>query len=174
MNGSRSTVEKLFCKIHHKIVHVNVEEDFRKLLLEDIELAELCFREKNLLCVISGLAVLVGKLQTYVLFSPCHHPDIKMLLVSIHHLQHILSKLPICIIGPPGPVGPSGPPGPTGPQGPPGPSGPQGPQGPKGASGTTSVITTTSHYRQPVPSCPPPKRPYRDYSTHIVCSKKAP
>ena len=148
-------MERLLLEIHGGITSLNVEEDFRQILLEDIELAALCFKEKNILSVLNCLGVLVGKLQTHVILSRCHYSVIEELLLSIHRLQQILVKLPVSIIGPAGATGPAGIPGPMGATGP---------------TGTTAIITTSS---SPV-SCVPilkevsAKPGYFDFSTHIV------
>lgn len=135
MGSSKHNIEGLLLEIRDQILNLNVEEDFKQILLEDIELAIHCFKEKNILCVINCLGVLVGKLQTYLIISTCSPSVIEKLLVCIHHLQQILIKLPICM------TGPSGPPGPPGPMGP---AGPVGPMGPTGPAGTTTTITTLS------------------------------
>ena len=132
---SKHKIERLLLEIRDEITGLNVEEEFRGAILEDIELALECFKEKNTLSVLNCLAVLVGKLQTYLILARCHYSVLEKVLTSIHCLQQILIKLPICIIGPTGPCGPAGPPGPSGPPGIPGPS------GPPGTGGTTTIIT---------------------------------
>lgn len=134
-------IESLLLEIHGEITGLNVEEDFRGILLEDIELACECFKEKNILCVINCLAVLADKLQTYLIFSRCYHQDIKKLLIEIHHLQQILIKLPVCIKGTTGTTGATGP---CGPAGTPGPMGPMGPTGATGLPGTATIIMNST------------------------------
>lgn len=163
MKSSRRNIESLLLEIHGEITSLNVEEDFKQTILKDIELAVECFKEKNILSVLNCLAVLTGKLQTYVIFSRCHHSEIEKLLIHIHCAQQILIKLPVCIIGPSGPTGPTGPAGPMGPMGPTGATGPTGPAG-------TTVITTSS---SPGPCFPIPKKTavksgFIDLDTYIV------
>jgi hypothetical protein len=170
--SSKHDIKQLLLEIHAGIPGLNVEESFRHILLEDIELAITCFKEKNILSVLNSLAVLAGKLQTYVIFSRCHHLEIKKLLVTIHCLQQILIRLPICIIGPMGPTGPMGP------------MGPVGPKGPTGATGSTclpglvepieqagTAMTISSSYpvsRFEIPEKAPIKPVSIDYNTYVV------
>lgn len=163
MKSSKRNIERLLREIHSAITSLNVEEDFRHTILRDIELAVEFFKEKNILSVLNCLAVLVGKLQTYVIFLRCHHSEIEKLLIRIHHVQQILIKLPVCAIGPTGPTGPAGTPGPMGPMGPTGPTGP---------SGTTTIITSSS----PGPCFPIPKKTSAksgiDLDTHVIVYSK--
>ena len=132
MRPSKHDIEAILLEIRAEIAALNIVEEFRCILLEDIELAIECFKEKNILCVINSLAVLVGKLQTHLIFSRCHDREVEKLLIDIHLLQQVLIRLPICIIGPTGPAGATGATGPAGTTGAIGATGPAGATGPEG------------------------------------------
>ncbi|HEX2954763.1 MAG TPA: hypothetical protein VHR47_12380 [Bacillota bacterium] len=104
--------------------------------------------------VTNCLGVLVGKLQTYIIFSPRICSFMEKLLIHIHYLQQKLIKLPVCIVGPPGAAGATGATGPSGPAGIPGPIGPAGATGPVGPPCPTQlahVISGPCHgYRPPM------------------------
>jgi hypothetical protein len=166
LKSSKLNIENLLLEIHGEITSLNVEESFRHILLEDIELAVECFKEKNILSVLNCLGVLVVQLQTHVILSRCHYSVIEKLLISIHHLQQILIRLPVCIYGPTGPTGATGA---TGPTGPPGPMGPAGATGPSGPAGTTTIITSSSPVSCfSIPNKASAKSGYFDFSTHVV------
>jgi hypothetical protein len=163
LKSSKFNIESLLLEIHGEISSLNVEEGFRDILLEDIELAVECFKEKNILSVLNCLGVLVGKLQTHVILSCCHYSVIEKLLISIHRLQQILIKLPVCIVGPTGPTGATGATGPIGPMGPTGATGPTGP------GGTTTIITSSSPVSGfPIANKASAKSGFFDFSTHVV------
>jgi hypothetical protein len=162
LKSSKHNTESLLLEIQGEITSLNVGDDFRNSLVEDMELAIECFKEKNILSVLNCLAVLVGKLQTQVILS-CYHSSVcEKLLLSIHRLQQILIKLPVCIDGPTGATGA------TGPAGTPGAMGPTGATGPNGPAGTTIITTNSS----PVSRIPIPKGSVKseffDFSTHVV------
>jgi hypothetical protein len=117
LKPSRFNIENLMLEIRDEITNLNAEEDFRHILLEDIKLAALCFKEKNILSVLNCLGVLAGELQSQVILSRCHYSVVEKLLTCIHRLQQLLIRLPVSIIGPIGPTGPAGPIGATGPAG---------------------------------------------------------
>ncbi len=142
MRPSKHDIEAILLEIRAEIAALNIVEEFRCILLEDIELAIECFKEKNILCVINSLAVLVGKLQTHLIFSRCHDREVEKLLIDIHLLQQVLIRLPICIIGPTGPAGATGATGPAGATGPEG-KGEVGATGPTGATGPAGVTGAT-------------------------------
>jgi hypothetical protein len=177
LKASKFNSESLLLEIQGEIAQLNVEEDFRQLLLEDIELAALYFKERNTLSVLNCLAILAEKLQSHVILARCHYSVVEKLLTGVHRLQRILIKLPICIIGPTGPTGATGATGPTGPMGPVGANGMTGPTGPAG----TTTITTSSYpvsgfpipEKTPVPCLPmsekaPVKSGYFDSRIHVV------
>jgi hypothetical protein len=143
MSPSKPNIESLFEKIRCKICNLNVEDDFRVILSKDIELAEKSFQARNILSTINCLTVLIGKLHTYVIFSSCSHSDIKWLLVWIHRLQDILTKLPLCTIGPSESCGATGVTGPAGIPCSMRPAGPSDAAGPTESVGRTSVFTST-------------------------------
>ena len=160
---SSKHIESLLLEIHDEITSLNVEEDFKHTILEDIELAVECFKEKNILSVLNCLAVLVDKLQTFMILSRCHYSGIEKLLMRMHCLQQILIRLPVCIIGPTGATGPAGITGPMGPMG------PTGATGPTGLGGTTIVTTSSSPVScLPIPKKTSAKPSFFDFSTHVV------
>jgi hypothetical protein len=166
LKSAKHKIESLLLEIQGEILSLNVEEDFRHILVEDIELAVACFKEKNILSIINCLAVLVGKLQTYCIFSCCQHAEIEKLLICIHRLQQILIRLPVCIIGPTGATGATGP---GGSHGHTGPIGATGATGPSGATGTTTVTTCTLPVSCfPIPKTVPAKPRFFDSSIHVV------
>lgn len=169
MKPSKLNIENLWQEIHSEISRLDVAEDFRHNLLEDVELAVVCFKEKNTLSVLNCLSVLAGKVQSHVILSRCHYSVVEKLLTGIHHLQQILIRLPVCIIGPIGPTEPTGATGPAGTPGLKGPTGGIGMTGPNGLAETT--IVTTSSYpvsSLSIPEAVPVKSGYFDYRTHIV------
>ena len=158
MNPSKHTIETLLTEIHGEIAGLKVDEDFKELLLEDSELSILCFAEKNILSVLNCLTALVDTLHTHLILASSPDPVIKKLLFSIHHLQQMLIRLPVCIVGPTGAMGATGPAGTCGPVGP---IGPTGATGPAGTSKTTTVITSC----YPVSGYPIPKQTFPTSST---------
>ena len=163
---SKLKIENLLLEIHGEITSLKVEADFRHILSEDIELAVLCFKEKNILCVLNCLTVLVGKLQSHVILSRCHYSVIEKLLISMHRLQQILIRLPVCTIGPTRTTGA------TGPAGIPGLMGPidmTGSIGPAGSTVTTTIISSPGPVSGfPILERASAKSGYFDFSTHIV------
>jgi hypothetical protein len=117
LKSARHNFENCLLEMQSTINSLSVEEDFRKIILEDIGLSVTYFKEKNILSVSNVLLALVGKLHTYALFSRCHHLEIEKLLVCIHELQQNLNRLPICIMRPTGATGPAGSSGSRGPMG---------------------------------------------------------
>ncbi len=157
MKPSKLNFESQLLEIHGEITSLNVEEDFRHIILEDVELAIECFREKNILSVLNCLTALIGKLQTHVILDRCHYSVIENLLFKIHGLQQALIKLPVCTYGAVGPVGPPGPTGATGPTGP---------------SGTTNITTGSLSYSDfPLQKKASAKSGTIDYASHTVVYK---
>jgi hypothetical protein len=163
LKSVKHNIESLLYEVRDAIISLNVEESLGRFLLEDIELAGECFKEKNILSVNNCLAALVGKLQTYVLFTHGQHPEIERLLISIHHLQQSLIRLPVCIIGPTGATGPAGPAGPIGLMGATGPAGSQ-------ASGRTTTFIASSYpaYGLPITKTTGVEPSVVDLRSHIV------
>ncbi|HEX3043659.1 MAG TPA: collagen-like protein [Bacillota bacterium] len=183
MKFSCRNIESRLVEILGGITGLNVEEDFRHALLEDIEMAALCFKEKNVQGVLNCLGVLVGKMHTYILLSRCRHLELEKLLICIHRVQQCLIRLPICIVGPSGPIGATGATGPAGPDGCPGPMGPVGETGPTGPGGTTTITTCSipvscfPSSKKEVPKKEIPKPKYFDQRIHCIvfckpCKKK--
>lgn len=169
----KRTIENRLIEIRSEITSLNVVEDFRETLLEDIELAVECFKEKNILGVLNCLGVLADKLQTHVILSCCRYSVIEKLLLSIHCLQQILIKLPVSIIGPTGATGATGPTGPVGATGCMGPMGPTGAMGPPGSVGITSIITSSCPVPcSPIPEIASPQPRTIDFSSHMVIYSK--
>lgn len=100
LKHSKFNVENLLQEIRAEITCLNVAEDFRDVILEDIELAILYFKEKNIISLANCLAVLVAQLQTQVILSRCRGSLMAKLLPDIHRLQQILMKLPVSVGGP--------------------------------------------------------------------------
>jgi hypothetical protein len=155
---SKFNIESLLFEIRAGISSLDVAEDFKHSLSADIELANLCFKEKNILSVLNCLGVLSSKLQTHVILSRCRYSVIEKSLLDIHHLQQLLIRLPLGICGPTGPTGPAGTPGPIG------------PPGATGPAGTTTIVTTSSApiARLPIPQQAAAKSGYFDFTTHII------
>jgi hypothetical protein len=181
LKPSKLNVESLLLEIHGQIAGLDADEDFKQILLEDIDLATLCFKEKNILSVLNCLGVLAGQLQSRVILSQGHY--LKSTLVPAFlpgqsqagtgptgaefeaqvEDRPVTEKLLLCIhrlqqILIKLPVSMIGPTGATGPAGPMGPSGATGPGG-------TTIISTSSY---PVPQSVAVKSGYIDYGTHIV------
>lgn len=159
MKPLKFNIESLWDEIHGEISSLDVEEDFRHSILEDFELAVLCFKEKNTLSVLNCLAVIVGKLQTQAILSRCHFSVIENLLIRIYRLQQILIRLPICTVGPTGPAGPMGATGAT---------------VPTGSLGRTTITTSSFPVSGfPILNKPLAKSNYFDSSTHTVIYSKS-
>lgn len=118
MKPSKPDIESLLLEIQGEMIAVNVDEEFRRGIDKDIELAMESFKGKNILSVLNCLTVIVGKLHTYILSSGCHSSVLEKLLINIHRLQQILIRLPVCVMGPTGATGATGATGPAGPVGP--------------------------------------------------------
>lgn len=155
--------DKQLEQIQEKMLNLKIDEDFKKNILEDIELARMYFHQDNIVGIINALTVSVSKLQTHLHTAPDLCLEIKPLLVYIHHLQQILIRMPVVTVGPPGPAGATGPIGPAGPIGYTGATGPSGPAGATGPSGTTTFVSTYT-----IPVLPTEKYDCRSNYT-VIC-----
>lgn len=109
-------IEARLLEIDVKITDLNVKNDFKKIIQEDLDLAKSYLKSRNILGVINCLLVIVGKLHTHVIAALCPCIAVEPLLICIHRLLQALIKLPVNIVGPTGatgPIGPMGPPGTT-------------------------------------------------------------
>lgn len=163
MKLAKLKIESLLLEIRGQITGLNVEEDFKHTILENFELAAECFKEKNILGALNCLAVLAGQLQTHAIFSHCRDLLIEKLLISVHHLQQILARLPVRAIGSPGTTGPVEAPEPMKPVA------EIGANDPAGTAKTATVISTSYPIsRFPIPEIVATQSGFFDFSTHIV------
>ncbi len=174
MKTYKFNIENSLLGIRGEIAGLNVAEDLRNSLLEDIDLAIESFKEKNILSTLNCLAVLTVKLQTHVILARCRYSLMEKLLPDIHDLQQTLIKLPVCATGPTGPVGATGATGATGAAGLVGIPGAEymGPVSPAGTTpeGRTTTVVTSSY---PVPDISITEKVsvkpiFIDYSTYVV------
>lgn len=147
MANSDHKYHKQLEQIHDQIFNLTIDEGFKKIIIEDIELATMCLQHNNILGVINALAVVVAKLQTCLHKAPDLCCEIEPLLVSIHHFQQILIRIPIVTVGPPGPMGATGPIGPIGC------TGPTGSVGATGPGGSTTFVSTCTLPMVPIKKC---------------------
>ncbi len=196
---SINDIEEQLLEIDAKINELNVKNDFKKLLQEDLDLAKSFLRSQNILGVINCLLVIVGKLHTHAIAALCPCTAVEPLLLCIQRLLQFLIKLPVNTVGATGatgPIGPEGKPGPkgatgpagcdgrvgatgaTGPTGSPGPEGPMGATGPIGPSGTAHFISSCT-----IPICDYPVEDKKEVKfdcfdcgiyTQFVCKPKNP
>ena len=130
-------------EIDVQITELPLENDFKQIIQEDLNLTKSYINDRNVLGVINCLLVIVGKLHSHILAAHCPCTTFEPLLICIHRLLQILIKLPINVVGPTGATGPKGATGPAGcdgavgATGATGPIGPEGKPGPKGATGAT-------------------------------------
>ncbi len=130
-------------EIETQLIGLDLKNDFKKVIKEDLDLAVSYLKDQNLLGVINCLSVIVGKLHSYVLAAHCSGVSVEQFLFCIHRLLQVLIKCPVVITGPTGatgPVGPEGKPGPKGATGATGPAGKDGAVGGIGATGATGPV----------------------------------
>lgn len=157
LKPSKLNIENQLLEIHGEIARLAVEENFQDSLLEDIELAAECFKEKTILSVLNCLTALIGKLQTHVILARCHYSVIENLLIRIHGLQQVLIKLPVCTYGDTEPAKPLGSPEPTR------------ATEPAELSGTTTITTGSFSYSDlPIQKNASTKSGAIDYSSHTI------
>ncbi len=171
-------------EIETQLIGLDLKNDFKKVIKEDLDLAVSYLKDQNLLGVINCLSVIVGKLHSYVLAAHCSGVSVEQFLFCIHRLLQVLIKCPVVITGPTGatgPVGPEGKPGPKGATGATGPAGSPGPEGPMGATGPvgpTHIISsrTISICDYPVGKQEPVKPKYFDGGIHyqFICKPENP
>ena len=163
-------VESLLLGIRGDIAGLEAAEDIRHVILEDIELALIYFKERNIISLVNCLAVLSDELQTRLVLMPNRScPALEKILRGVHQLQQILIKLPLTIAGPAGATGATGPTGPAGPVGNAGSPGPAGPIGATGPARTTTVMTSSCPATAyPIPRQTTPQAVFFDFSTHVV------
>lgn len=180
-------IEAQLEEIDTQLTNLDLKNDFKKIIREDLDLAKSYLKDRNFLGVINCLLVVVGKVHSHLLAPHCPGTGVEQFLICIHRLLQVLIKCPVAIVGPTGatgatgPMGPEGKPGPkgatgatgpagkdgavggigatgaTGPLGPAGPPGPPGPAGPKGATGPAGTTHIISSCTYPV--CEFPVKP---------------
>ncbi len=155
MDFSNESLKQLE-QIHQDIFQLSVDDELKKVVLGDVELAVKYFLRENILGVFNALTVVVMKLHTYLLTAKESCEKIDPILRGIHWIQQAIIRKPVNLVGPvgatgaqgpsgcPGPVGYTGATGVEGPSGCPGPVGYTGATGPSGAGGTTTFVTTST------------------------------
>lgn len=137
MDFSNESLKQLE-KIHQEIFQLSVDDELKKVVLGDVELAMKYFLRENILGVFNSLTVVVMKLHTYLLTTKESCEKIDPILRGIHWIQQAIIRKPVNFVGPAGATGAEGP------SGCPGPVGYTGATGPSGAGGTTTFVTTST------------------------------
>ncbi len=137
MDSSNESLKQLE-QIHQDIFQLSIDEELKKGVMGDVELAVKYFLRENILGVFNALSVVVMKLHTYLLTATESRQKIDPILRGIHWIQQAIIRKPLNLAGP---VGATGAQGPTGC---PGPVGYTGATGPSGAGGTTTFVTTST------------------------------
>ncbi|MGE5604139.1 MAG: hypothetical protein ACM3YE_00420 [Bacteroidota bacterium] len=133
-------IEAQLQEIDTQLTDLDLKNDFKKIIHEDLDLAKTHLKERNVLGVINCLLVIVGKVHSHILAGHCPSTAIEQFLICIHRLLQVLIKCPVVIVGPTGATGASGP---MGPEGKPGPKGATGATGPVGKDGAVGGIGAT-------------------------------
>jgi hypothetical protein len=135
---SDCSVKDLLFLVRGKILQLPEKQCFKRILLEDIELAINCFNKDQIQCVINSLTVISEKIHTRETTNTCLS-QFNPLLADLHQLQQMVINLPISSL--------TGPRGATGPQGPRGAIGATGPSGiDRHLSCETDSILTCGQY----------------------------
>lgn len=136
-------IEAQLQEVDTQLRDLDLKNDFKKLIQEDLDLAKTYLKEQNILGVINCLLVIVGKVHSHILADHCPGTNIERFLFCIHRLLQFLIKCPVSIVGPTGATGATGPMGPSGKTGPKGATGATGPAGKDGAEGGIGATGAT-------------------------------
>jgi hypothetical protein len=132
-------IEAQLEEIDTQLTDLDLKNDFKKIIREDLDLSKSFLKDRNILGVINCLLVVVGKVHSHLLAPHCPGAGMEQFLICIHRLLQVLIKCPVAIVGPTGATGPMGPEGKPGPKGATGATGPAGKDGAAGGIGATGA-----------------------------------
>jgi len=130
-------------QIRHDLFQLSMDDEFKEIVLGDMDLAIHHAHRENILGILNALTVVVMKLQTYLIKATDASEKIEPILRGIHWVQQYLIRKPIEVVGPTGATGATGPSGCLGPMGYTGATGATGLSGCLGPMGYTGATGAT-------------------------------